>query len=48
MYLPKNNNEGPFLSVSYIFLKFDGSSNMKCDVPCGTTKSYFHLLEPKT
>jgi len=41
MYYPKNN-ENVLKNVSYIFSKFNGFSQIDCDVICGSTQSYFH------
>ncbi len=37
--LTKFFNENPYLNVSYIFKKFHGLNQMKCDIPNGTTHS---------
>ncbi len=38
----KKFNENIFSSVSYIFSKFNESSQTYHDIPYGSTQSYFH------
>ncbi len=39
----KKFNENKFLSVFYIFSKFNESSQIYHDIACGSTQSYFHM-----